>query len=142
MTKQFTFSQVDAMRGYPFFALSSFCVWIAYQDGNNRTRYSIETNTTVAQCVHGHVKELKFDKIRGLTNLFELVNRQSKHIKTAQIFWRGFVGEDNKKIYEFKNGQWTSFTNRDMKKSMIISLPFSIQDKKIVINVNINNQNQ
>lgn len=142
MTKQFIFSQTDEKRGYPFFSLSSFCVWIAYQDGNKRTRYSIETNTTISQVVHGHVKELKFDKIRGLNNLFDLVNRQSSHIKSAIIFWRGFVGEDNKKIFEFKNGQWSSFTNRQMDKQMIISVPFYVQDKKIIINLNINNQNQ
>jgi hypothetical protein len=137
MTKNFQFSQSDQQRGYPFFALSSFSVWIAYQDGNNRTRYSIETDTTVAQLIHGRVQVFKLDKIRGLKNLIDLVNRQNKHIKTAVIYWKGFFGEDNKKVYEFKGGQWSSFTTRDMDKPMIINVPYSIQDKKVIINLNL-----
>jgi hypothetical protein len=134
----FVFSQVDEKRGYPFFNLSSFSVWIAYKDGNKRTRYSIETNTTISQIIHGRVQELKLDKIQGLQNLFTLIQRQQTYIEHAIIYWRGYVGEDNKKIFEWKNGQWTKHTQRDMNKPMVISIPFSVQDKKIFVKIQTN----
>jgi hypothetical protein len=142
MQKSFKFSQIDDKRGYPFFALSSFSVWIAYKDGNNRTRYSIETSTTIAQLIHGRITEFKLDKTQGLKNLIEMVNRQSKHIKTAVIYWKGFIGESNKKIYEYKNDQWISHTSANIDNPLILKLPFEIRDKQIFMTLSINDKNQ
>ena len=41
------FHMDEDKRGYPFFSLSSFKIWILYKDKNKRIRYSIETNTTL-----------------------------------------------------------------------------------------------
>ena len=110
---QLKFSKTDEKRGYPFFALSSFSVWIAYKDGNKRTRYSIETSTTISQLLSGRVPELRLNKTKGLQNLLDLVNKQAKYIRAAKIYYKGLQYNENKLIYDFKDGAWTSYTAAD-----------------------------
>ena len=66
------FHMDEDKRGYPFFSLSSFKIWILYKDKNKRIRYSIETNTTLSQLVHGRIQNLILDKISGYNKLIDL----------------------------------------------------------------------
>jgi hypothetical protein len=133
---QLKFSKIDEKRGYPFFALSSFSVWIAYRDGNKRTRYSIETNTTISQLLSGRVSELQLNKTKGLQNLVDLVNRQASHIKAARIYYKGLKYDENKLICEFKDNNWLTFTKANLSQDLIGRVPFQVQDQQIIINLN------
>ena len=132
---QLKFSQTDEKRGYPFFALSSFSVWIAYNDGNKRTRYSIETSTTISQLLSGRVPELRLNKTKGLQNLLDLVNKQAKYIKAARIYYKGLKYNENKLIYEFKAGTWTSYTQADLNKEVIGTVPYTINNGNLIVNL-------
>ena len=132
---QFKFSKTDEKRGYPFFALSSFSVWIAYNDGNKRTRYSIETSTTISQLLSGRVPELRLNKTKGLQNLLDLVNKQAKYIKAARIYYKGLKYNENKLIYEFKAGTWTSYTQADLNKEVIGTVPYTINNGNLIVNL-------
>jgi hypothetical protein len=132
---QLKFSKTDEKRGYPFFALSSFSVWIAYKDGNKRTRYSIETSTTISQLLSGRVPELRLNKTKGLQNLLDLVNKQAKYIRAAKIYYKGLQYNENKLIYDFKDGAWTSYTAADLNKEVIGTVPFTIANEFLIVNV-------
>ena len=132
---QLKFSKTDEQRGYPFFALSSFSVWIAYNDGNKRTRYSIETSTTISQLLSGRVPELRLNKTKGLHNLLDLVNKQAKYIKAARIYYKGLKYNENKLIYEFKSGTWTSYTQADLNKEVIGTVPYTISNGNLIVNL-------
>jgi hypothetical protein len=132
---QLKFSKTDEQRGYPFFALSSFSVWIAYNDGNKRTRYSIETSTTISQLLSGRVPELRLNKTKGLQNLLDLVNKQAKYIKAARIYYKGLKYNENKLIYEFKAGTWTSYTQADLNKEVIGTVPYTVSNGNLIVNL-------
>lgn len=131
---QLKFTKQDEKRGYPFFALSSFSVWIAYKDGNKRTRYSIETSTTLSQLISGRVPELKLNKTKGLQNLLDLVSKQAKYINAARIYYKGLQLKDNRLVYEFKGGTWTSYTAADLNKEVIGTVPFTVVNDSLIVN--------
>lgn len=132
---QLKFSKQDEKRGYPFFALSSFSVWIAYKDGNKRTRYSIETSTTLSQLISGRVPELRLNKTKGLQNLLDMVNKQAKYINAARIYYKGLQLKDNRLVYEFKNNSWTSYTAADLNKEVIGTVPFTVVNDQLIVNL-------
>lgn len=132
---QIKFSKQDEKRGYPFFALSSFSVWIAYKDGNKRTRYSIETSTTLSQLISGRVPELRLNKTKGLQNLLDMVNKQAKYINAARIYYKGLQLKDNRLVYEFKNNSWTSYTAADLNKEVIGTVPFTVVNDHLIVNL-------
>ena len=134
---QLKFTKTDEKRGYPFFALSSFSVWIAYNDGNKRTRYSIETSTTISQLLSGRVPELRLNKTKGLQNLLDLVNKQAKYIKAARIYYKGLQYNDNKLVYEYNAGNWTKYTAADLNKEVIGTVPFTVVNDQLIVNLQI-----
>ena len=128
-------SQSDKI-GYPFFKLSSTMVWIAYKDGNKRIRWAMETNTTVSQIVNGRITNLRLDVYSGVRKLIDLVNKQSPYIKHAQIIYKGLFKDKDVLLYSFKNGQWTSFTNKDIHAAYFITVPYKVVHNTLIINLN------
>ena len=127
--KLLTFTTESEKNGYPFFQLSSFRVWIAYTDGNKRTRYSIETKTTIAQLITGHKKQLLLDRKQGVDMLITLVNKQSKYINFAKIYYH-----DGTEIADFNGASWNF--KKELKwtaANQMRNIPFEISDKQLKI---------
>ena len=130
-----TFYLGQDLKGYPFFELSSFKIWILYKDKNKRIRYSIETNTTISQLIHGRINFLILDKIQGLNKLIELVDRQNQYINKAIIYWTGVQNNKNEQIMSYQAGKWTIIKEIN-KDQLRVNYPFTIEDKKIIVNLN------
>lgn len=128
-------SQSDKI-GYPFFKLSSTMVWIVYNDGNKRIRWAMETNTTVSQIVNGRITNLRLDVYSGVRKLIDLVNKQSPYIKQAQIIYKGLFKDKDVLLYSFKNGQWASYTNKDIHAAYFITIPHKVINNTLIINLN------
>jgi hypothetical protein len=129
--KILNFTTESEKNGYPFFQLSSFRVWIAYSDGNKRTRYSIETKTTIAQLIAGHKQTLLLDRKQGVDMLITLVNKQSKYINFAKIYYH-----DGTEIADFNGASWNF--KKELKwngTNQIKSVPFTITNKILTISI-------
>ena len=137
---QIVLSLQNERNGYPFFKLSSTCVWINYKDGNKRTRWALETKTTISQLLAGRKSDLILDVYEGVRGLIELVNRQSNYIKFAQIYYKGVLNHRDDVIFEFRDGIWYKKTDKNMDGSYLIKIPFQVINKCVVIN--LNNQNK
>jgi hypothetical protein len=129
--KLLTYTTESEKNGYPFFQLSSFRVWMVYSDGNKRTRYSIETKTTIAQLVSKHKTQLLLDRKQGVDMLITLVNKQSKYINFAKIYYY-----DGTEIADFNGSSWNF--KKELKwnaTNQIKSIPFSINNKILTISI-------
>lgn len=133
MEKKLIFTRNDEKKGYPFFKLSSFNVWIAYKDGNKRTRYSIETSTTISQLLSGHVKELVLNKKEGLNKLIELVGKQQDYINTAIIYYKGITDVKNVPLLKYNKGSWSTITDKPLDKDFIVKYPFQLVNNNQLI---------
>ena len=122
-------------KGYPFFKLSSFKLWILYKDKNKRIRYSIETDTTISQLIYGRISNLILDKISGYNKLTDLVNRQAEYINKAIIYWNGVNNDKNEIIAIYESGKWKIVKELN-KESLRVNYPFTIEGKKLIINLN------
>jgi hypothetical protein len=122
-------------KGYPFFKLSSFKLWILYKDKNKRIRYSIETDTTISQLIYGRIQNLILDKISGYNKLTDLVNRQAEYINKAIIYWNGTNNDKNEIIAIYEAGKWKIVKELN-KESLRVNYPFTIEGKKLIINLN------
>jgi len=99
---------MDAKNGYPFFSLSLFSAWVIYKNNltKNYTRWSIETNTTIAQLIGGHHSEIILDRQTGYDNLKLMLERNLDKIHHARIYPnKNFIGKTKHEFYfEIKNG--------------------------------------
>ena len=77
----------------------------------------------------------RLNKTKGLQNLLDLVNKQAKYIRAAKIYYKGLQYNENKLIYDFKDGAWTSYTAADLNKEVIGTVPFTIANEFLIVNV-------
>ena len=101
------FTKVDEKNGYPFFAYSSFYIWIIYKNNLNKkyVRYSIETRTTISQLITFNTNELQLNRQAGFMMLLEFIKLRADKIHVARIY-STLPELKGKYFHEFKNGKF------------------------------------